>query len=279
MPKRGSKANLPPRVPAARKLPKLGKFEEKTLPDGTKRRVWKHQDFATPDVVKALKAGGWNPPVSKHVDAAEETVEACELPGEPGRRVLVRQDDFDETIALHDLSKDIHHVVAAYISDARYQQSPKEFRPGVKSFHKALKAAVEKFPSAESEHAEALNLELENLDHLALKKLGLEDDAPDVDLCRRYFLALLDVNGSVVADEAGRGADADRAKHLLIAGLAKIYEERTGRRPARGFSAYADKKPHETGPFFRFVTAVNELLPVALRLLDIDSLIRAHLAQ
>jgi hypothetical protein len=283
MSKRGSKAHLSPRVPAARKLFKLGKFVNEKLPDGTERRVWVHQDFAPPAVVEALASAGWKRRFDETADRMDLEVGLgpSELDGIPDHRDISNKipDPVDvafeagpseiSEIDLLELSNDIRHVVADYISDARYQQSPKKFRPGAKSFHKTLKAAVAKFPSAESEHVEALNLELEKLDL---------EDVPDIEHCRTVIRALLEASERVQANEAGPGADADRAKHLLVAGLARIYEERTGRRPARGFDLYADK-PHAAGLFFTFVTAVNELLPVPLRLSDIDGLIRAHLKQ
>jgi hypothetical protein len=255
----GSKANLSPRVPVARKIPRLRKFVEKERPGGKKRREWVHRDFATPDVVKALKAGGWNPPVSKHIDAAEKTIEACELPGETGRRVLVRQDDFDEIITEHDLSNDIRHVVADYVSKAVCQVEPKEFRLGAKKFHKWIAGAKAAFPAPGSALAEALNSETEKLD----------EDVPDIEHFRRRVRAYCEASECLLADEAGRGPDADRAKHELFLGLARIWEERTGRRPTR---------MHECGPFFEFLTAVNEQIPRRLRLTDsyIDPLTRTH---
>jgi hypothetical protein len=271
MAKRGSKGNLPPRVPAARKIPKHGKFVEKELPDGTKRRVWEHQDFATAAVVKALKAGGWNPPVSKHVDAAGETIEACELPGEPGWRVLVRQADFDEIITEHDLSTNIGNVVADYISKAEYQIEPKKFRLGAELFHKAIIRLADKFPAPESPLAEALNGELEKL---VDEKLDYED-VGNIEHCRIIVRALREASERVRADEAGAGKDADRAKHEFFRGLAKIYEERTGCRPKRFFDP-SEAKPF--GPFFEFITAVNKQIPSSLRLTDsyIDRLTVAY---
>ena len=58
-PKRGGKANLSPRVPAVRKIPRLGESVKKTLPDGRVRWEWVHTDFATPAVVEALERAGW----------------------------------------------------------------------------------------------------------------------------------------------------------------------------------------------------------------------------
>jgi hypothetical protein len=271
--RRGRKANLSPRVPALRKVSKL--FVEKKLPDGTTRREVKHQNYATPAVLEAL---GWKRPVSNAAEAAIEVTDFDELISAEAEEAVMAAAtlDFDEEMALHDISTHIHHVVAHYISDARSQQAPKEFRPGAEAFHKVLKAAVAKFPSPGSTLAEALNLKLEKLTPPALEKLGLEDNPPDVDSCRSHVLALLEAAGGILADEAGKGDDADRAKRLLVAGLAEIYEKYTGRAPAKG---YAPIKGKPAGPFFRFVTAVNEQLPDDLRLSDIDSLIRAHLRQ
>jgi hypothetical protein len=236
----GRKANLDPRVPAARMLPKLGKWAVKELSGGKKRRVFvEHQDFATPDVIAALEAAGMKLPAS----------------------------NFDREWTLHDLKNDLYHVVAHYISDAEYQQAPKKFRSGVKTFHKAMSALMAKFPGPGTELAGALNDEIEKLD---------SEDAQDIELCRVVVLALLEASERILADEAGRGADADRAKRLLIAGLAAIYEERTGRAPKGGWDPINEKPD---GPFFRFVAAVNKLIPARFRISDIDSLVRAHLDQ
>jgi hypothetical protein len=233
---KGRKANLSPRVPAARMLPKLGKWAEQELPGGKKRRVLvEHQDFATPAVVAALVAGGWKRPVfNPAVDAVNW--------------------------ALHNLSNEIYHEVTHYLSAAHYQQPPKEFRREAEAFHKVLKACAAGFPGAGKGLAEALNLELEKLDH---------DDAPDIELCRTVILALLAASRRIQADEAGAGKDADRAKHEFFKGLAKIYEDYTGRRPAQ--------VPAEDDPFSDFVAAVNKRLPVPFRLSGIIHLVRSYL--
>jgi hypothetical protein len=274
---RGRKANLSPRVPATRKLPKLGKWVVKELPDGTKRRVFVPQDFATPAVVKALEAAGWNRPVSKHIsDAAEETIEAADFDELIARldhskgaaaEEAVMATAFDEITALHDLNNDIRHLVADYISDARYQQLPKEFRREVKPFHTALKQVVARFPRCGTTFAEALNLELEKLDL---------EDAPDGDVCRSVVFALFQASESILADEAGRGTDANRAKRLFFDGLARIYKERTGLKPTWVFDT-KEEKP--TGPFFTFAAAVNKQLPADVRLTDINHLIRLYLEE
>jgi hypothetical protein len=188
--------------------------------------------------------------------------------------------EIDEIVDLLELSNAIRHVVVDYVSKAQYQIAPKKFRPEAKTFHKAItrlndcllrsagRPKEAKFPDPEAlALAEALNDEIEKMDH---------PDVPDIEHCRTVVRVLLEASERVQADEAGGGADADRAKHEFVAGLARIYQERTGRRPARGVNLHADK-PHAVGPFFRFVAAVNELLPVPLRLSDIDGLIRAHL--
>jgi hypothetical protein len=221
----GRKANLSPRVPAARKHPRPGKWVVEELPDGKKRRVWVHRNFATDAVVKALEAGGWKRPVSNAVkETIIEVTDFDELNSAAAEDAVMAAATHDvyEDMALHELNNDITHVVADYISDARYQLPPKKFRPGAKAFHKVLKVAAAKFPSAESALAEALNLKLEKIDH---------EDVPDIGLCRVVLRTLLEASEHIQADEAGSGADADRAKHLFGKGLARIYEERTGQRP------------------------------------------------
>ena len=241
-PMSGSKAN--PRVPAARKIPRLGKFVEKGLPDGT-RRVLEHQDFATDAVVAQLEAAGWKRRQARN------------------RRPLTELDEIGD---LHDLSNDIRHVVADYISKALCQIEPKKFRLGAKKFHKWIAGAKAAFPDPGAALAEALNDEIEKLDH---------EDVPDIEHCRTVVRVLREVAERVQVDESGRGADADRAKHEFFLGLAAIFEERTGRRPTRVFDPIKGKP---TGPFFEFVTAVNKKIPKSLRLTGsyIDRLTRAH---
>jgi hypothetical protein len=284
MPKRGSKGNLPPRVPA-RKISKL--FVEKKLPDGTKRRVSEHQNFATPDVVKALEAGGWKRRLNETADQRrlDETAdrievrlgpsELDEIPdgGDISNKIPNPDPDPSEIVEIfveHDLSNDIGNVVKDYISKAQYQIAPKKFRPEAKLFHKAITRLGEKFPAPESALAEALNNEIEKLaDELAYEGVG------NIEHCRIVVRALREASERVQADEAGAGPDADRAKHEFFVGLARIYEERTGRRPARAFDP-SEGKP--IGPFFEFVTAVNALIPKSLRLTDsyIDRLTGAY---
>jgi hypothetical protein len=86
----------------------------------------------------------------------------------------------------------------------------------------------------------------------------------------------LEVVSSLRVAEGGRGNDADRAAHELIAKLAGIFEARTGRRPSRVNDPMEDdKNAAVTGYFGKFVTAVNKQIPTAFRLKDIDHLIRS----
>jgi hypothetical protein len=258
-PKRGGKANLSPRVPAARKIPRL------------------HTDFATPDVVKPLVLGGWKPRRS------DETADRMYLEVKLGPSELDGIPDWgdisdkipnpvdgpsalDEILDPHDLSNHIGQLVAHYISAAHYQQAPNKFRLEAKEFHKAITGLEAKFPAPGSVLAEALNDEIEKLGH---------PDAPDIELCRTVVRVLREASERVQTDEAGPGADADRAKHELFRGLARIWEECTGRRPARAFDPIKGKP---IGPFFEFVTAVNKKIPRSLRLTHsyIDRLTRTH---
>jgi hypothetical protein len=263
---KGSKA-ISPRVPAARKLPRLGESVEKRLPDGTVRQEWVHTDFATPDVVKPLVSAGWNP--RRHDETADRMIlevrlGPSELDGIPDWGDISNKvpdpvdgpSEIDEITDPHDLSNAIRHVVTDYVSKALCQIEPKKFRPGAKTFHKAIAGLEEKFPDPGTVLAGALNDEIEKLDH---------EDVPDIELCRTVVRVLLEASERVQADEAGPGADADRAKHELFRGLARIWEECTGRRPARAFDPIKGKP---IGPFFKFITAVNKKIPRSLRLTD-----------
>jgi hypothetical protein len=273
---RGRKSNLPPRVPAVRRIPRL-----------------EHIDFASPAVISALKAAGWKAakhPVLNEIDpgwnqAAEVLIQEAVARGiiaGPANvkliwpKPLTNDDGIDEIekLALHN---DIRALAADYIANKQYQMGPKNFRTKVKTFHKALKALVESLPRADDELSEALNCELDKLTdgdlaeamNCRLNEVDSES-AQDLDHIRGGICALLKAAERILADEAGRGTDADRSKHCFLVGLARIFEERTGRKPTRN---------DESGDFFAFVAAVDEQMPADFRLTGIDHLIRSYLEQ
>jgi hypothetical protein len=201
---KGSKA-ISPRVPAARKIPRLGKFVEKRLPDGTVRREWVHTDFATPDVVKPLVSAGWKP--RRHDETADRMIVEVglgpsELDGIPDWGDISNKipdpvdgpSEIDEITDPHDLSNRIGQLVADYISQTHYQQAPKKFRLGAKSFHKAITGLEAKFPTPGTALAEALNDEIEKTDH---------PDVPDIELCRTVVRVLREASERVL--KPGRG--------------------------------------------------------------------------
>jgi hypothetical protein len=62
--------------------------------------------------------------------------------------------------------------------------------------------------------------------------------------------------------EAGAGNDADRAKHQLAAGLARIFEKHTGLPAGFGFWKARDAIGDDAvrGPFAEFFKAVNDII-------------------
>ena len=135
------------------------------------------------------------------------------------------------------------------------QNPPKEFRQRICAFKKALDAFLTKFPDLDGAVAEALNLELDQVD---------VEQAPDLAFIRDILNVLLAAVESVGKAESGAGTDANREAHLLVEGLANIYKKHTGKRPSKKLD----------GPFGQFVEAVNKQIPGRFKLNGLDHLLR-----
>jgi hypothetical protein len=110
-------------------------------------------------------------------------------------------------------------------------------------------------------------------------ELNILDDeaAPDTEYIRGGLDTLLEAVKRLAVDEGGPGRDANRAKHLLIRGLARIFEDHTGKRASSSF--YIDRTSEGDsavrGEFADFVKAVNESIPDGYRLVGLETLFRS----
>jgi hypothetical protein len=153
------------------------------------------------------------------------------------------------------IGNEIREIVADYIADRCSRVPPKEFRGAIRAFQKALDIFLDKFPGADSALAEALNQQLDQADDTSTPHLAAIRDG--LGILRTAVEALAKA-------ESGAGTDAHREGHLLVKGLANIYEK------------YRRKKPSKKidGPFGHFVEKVNEQIPEAYRLTGLEHLLR-----
>jgi hypothetical protein len=153
------------------------------------------------------------------------------------------------------IHNEIREIVADYIADRHSRVPPKEFREALRVFEKSLDIFLYKFPKAGSALAEALNQELDRAD---------DSNAPDLAAIRDGLDVLRSTVKHLAEAERGAGTDAHREGHLLIEGLANIYEKYSGKKPSKKVD----------GPFGRFVEAVNEKIPERYRLTGLEHLLR-----
>jgi hypothetical protein len=175
---------------------------------------------------------------------------------------------FQESISELELHNQIREIVADYCADEAQQISPKKFRASMRTFEGALEPFLTKFPKLNDSLTEALNQELDILD---------DEEAPDIEFIRGGLDTLLEAVKRLAFNERGPGRDANRAKHLLIRGLARIFEDRTGKSAISSF--YIDRTSvgdsAVKGPFADFVKAVNKSIPDRYRLVGLETLFRS----
>jgi hypothetical protein len=158
------------------------------------------------------------------------------------------------------LSNHVREIVSYYLADRTV--SLPEFRNRVVKFARALEGLLKKFPDDETSAVdsaiiEAINHELDEIDDA--------EKAPDFPFVRDGLRVLVEATKRVRDAERGAGTDSNRKAYTLIRGLARIYFERTGKKPSAS----------SEGPFARFVEAVNALIPSNFRLHGLENLIRA----
>jgi hypothetical protein len=208
-------------------------------------------------------------------------------------------------IADHDLGMKLWRAANEYLAACAYAAKSSAFRREVSALDQVVSnflALMRKLdalaPKPDSALALAINQTIgsrsakDDLDQAVSKFLALrspENDAEVSDLVDiEELTATLNVEGLTAALETfscalkkigkverGRGKDANRAAHQLVAELGQIFSECTGRLPSRNKSRARSRAV--TGPFGRFVNAVNQQLPVPLR--DVDNLIRHEVAR
>jgi hypothetical protein len=198
------------------------------------------------------------------LQALEQARVACKTSSSHPRMRSLFQ-DFASELELHN---QIQEIVVDYCADEAQQIAPKNFRDDIRTFEGALKIFLTKFPKLNDSLTEALDQELNKLD---------DEATPDTDYIRGRLDTLHEAVKRLAVDEGGPGRDANRAKHLLIRGLACIFEDRTGRSAASSF--YIDRTEEGDsavrGPFADFVKGVNESIPDGYRLLGLETLIRS----
>jgi hypothetical protein len=247
--KRGVKSKLPPRVPIARSRPRLAGV-----------------DFCSPAVCRALGL------------AEKNRVESdCETDGDDDRSLFL------EVFRKHDLSKYIKDVVADYWADRSHQVSPAEFRSRLHSFDDGLQRFLKVFPGvkmltdckgdgilspASGALAEALEIEL------------TKEETSDLYVVETALHHLREATESLLSREQGAGKDGDRAGHLLIKGLANIFEEYSGKKAKTYWidrsAAYEDPVRGDFADFIRAVFATAKSAGRELpALLSLETYLRA----
>jgi hypothetical protein len=232
------------------------------------KRELRHTEFATTEVLGTIEKARALSQGNEIAPSREESLDEITIlekgANEPDMDFEIRQivalcRDCDERaifedVALRiDLDREIREVVRDYFVANRYAADPKKFRRRSKSFETALIRLLATSPIAEDDFTEALNREL----------YGSDDNCSlDVQQFCEYSKVMLKAVAHLREQEAGAGKDADRAKHQLAAGLARIFEKHTGLPAGFRFWKARDGIGDEAvcGPFAEFFKAVNDII-------------------
>ena len=267
---RSRKARLPPRVPTARRIPRL---------DGI--------NFATQEVLATLGITETScgdipdptdpPKISLEVNISSQNLDLDYWTASDAG--LAKQNAVEL-----DINNRIRESVADYLAACGQQLMPKLFRAGLKKFQKRLDGLIEDFPTADAganargswlpreRHKITLRSTLsEALD----RELERQREKTDLATIRSVLETLQSAVAGLQAAEKGRGPDGDRPKHELIDGLGKIFEERTRLKPRRSHNSSQEGDDAVTGKFAAFVQAVNKSIPHPYKITGLDNLIRA----
>jgi hypothetical protein len=294
-------------MPNSGKLPRLKRLPPGNR--GKQWRIgeewrFKHIDFASNSILAALKRGSQRGSVAKvtvlgkqpatieatieanlrslmtvlnqaAIEGVHATTSPVGFPDDSDQDHLI----FDEITREQRVNNEIWWAVRFYLFERQSAQPRNEFRVHLATFGEGLKAFLSVIPSSDSPIAVALknawmNGHHEDLDCLICgdgidpelywdARFGFEQLQSDLALMQKIIDKMCD-------EESGRGKDANRAEHVLVANLARIFENFTGNKPTRnGYS----------GAFFDFIDAINGKLPADFRLTGIDHLIRSYLEQ
>jgi hypothetical protein len=191
-----------------------------------------------------------------------------------------------ETVSL------IGKCVFTYLQYCRHSVKPKQFRRDLAKFSKALSSFIPKIPEDGSAVAQAINKivaeEVRSEDpgqieepvlrqgsFMKAESNRVRDDCWLEDVAKS-LRSVLTATKAIQAAEAGRGSDGNRAAHQLVADLAAIFEQTTGKRASRvNVQDFEITDTRVGGLFGEFVDSVNAQIPQEYRLNDIDNLIRS----
>jgi hypothetical protein len=223
-------------VPAIRSIPRLSNI-----------------DFITPPVLQAL---GF----------------AESLPSDPND---CDAQIFENAAVLTALQNQIREIVADYCADKAQQLAPnelKQFRSELRKFELQLERTIVLFPAIQAQSrvrdalADALDRQIEAMCDQERDLEGIHCDLADLLAAVKHLSKL----------EGVRGPKADRAKHQLIGGLARIFENHTAKDASKHWSIDPMKDGDEavSGAFAEFVKAVNDSIPLGYRLTGLQNLFR-----
>jgi hypothetical protein len=153
------------------------------------------------------------------------------------------------------IHNEIRNLVGFYIADRRNKMPPAEFRKQIRELRKSLENFSKRLSAANSAVIEALNQEL--------SRAGYEQ-IQDGETLLLSFKLLHEALASIDKAESGAGIRANREGHLLLEGLARFYEDSTGKKPSKKMESR----------FGRFVQAVNDQIPERFKLTGLEHLLR-----
>jgi hypothetical protein len=272
MQKYSQKSVLPTRVTGTVRAPKLARASAEARFDG-------YIDFLTADVRKALHLPS-RPDPEPDIWTAEDVVEMQRY--DPDQAVWEDPEIFKEITFEHDVGNSLWWAVREYITSCIDKVNLKEFRIGAAAGEKTAKellAFLRHDPSDRAPTSRAIDqARIGRALTQGINRAKGEDDFEDMD-ADEAIAGLEFISRTLTkirSAERGSGRDANRAAHQFIADLARIFEERTGQLPTRCNLADGSGV---TGPFGRFVAAVDVQLPAPFQLPDLDNLIRQEVAR
>lgn len=236
-PARRTKANLPPRTLAVRRLPR------------------------------------WDAVAPPYDGAVAETLKCAS------------QSELDY-LELDEHLKNIGISISFYISNKDAEVDLPWFRSELRKFKQAIDGFMKSIPARNSPIGEAIWARWEITS--PKERIAITEEWPeyvldpssldlDSDDLLHIIVPFAVMTAELLEEESGRGPDGDRAARELVRRLARNFEECTGRSARLTMNPYAG--PGEdpvSGPFGRFMKAINEGLPDGFKLGNLEHLIRTY---